>query len=465
VISSRPTAVLCLPCWRLFRRPGRRARPRRLWAPLFAILLLASVAVPLGVGADAGVPPLLEARSDRRATFEIGARPEAGGGAGDGDCDRRRLPRPDHQAFTGRGGCCRTSGRILDAGAVRHLATPAIRPPTDAGVWAAVGRTGKLPQKNGACGSSAILPARRRRRVRSSWLAPTTVSPPRAFERLWVSWVEQGDHNLGDVPDPHAVEHSQHRRLPPSASSAGRLTAALLRSSAASSVGDTFQQGSRKTPSGPRGCVGDLSAESVCRGARRRSTPRSGGGASPGGRRVVLPAVTRRAAGRPRARIDRTYGAHTLEADWCRARPPQVLADAAYQSPRCHRPLFSCRLCDTPSEFGDVTEDEAAAALGAVLETSLTPLDRRSDRPARWGGFLGADDLLIVVSGFGHGAASSFGKRLLERVIGDPEVKRHATRHGARRLPARPTGAGGGRAGPGNRGACVRWSMSSRTLL
>src|SRR5204863_243588 len=52
-------------------------------------------------------------------------------------------------------------GRILDAGAVRHLAT--LHPTSAEAVWAAVA-TGKLPQKNGV--PAALAPPRARRRPR-----------------------------------------------------------------------------------------------------------------------------------------------------------------------------------------------------------------------------------------------------------------------------------------------------------
>ncbi len=70
-----------------------------------------------------------------------------------------------------------------------------------------------------------------------------------------------------------------------------------------------------------------------------------------------------------------------------------------------------------PTPFGDVTEDERRR-LGRVLEQYYGFLDaivgRTLDR-------LGPDDLLLVVSAFGMEPLSP-GKRLLERFVGNPEI-------------------------------------------
>jgi len=71
----------------------------------------------------------------------------------------------------------------------------------------------------------------------------------------------------------------------------------------------------------------------------------------------------------------------------------------------------------TPSAFGDVTESERTR-LGPVLESHYTPIDEAIGRAIAT---LGPDDLLLVISGYGM-EPLGFGKRMLERVIGDPGI-------------------------------------------
>jgi predicted AlkP superfamily phosphohydrolase/phosphomutase len=68
-----------------------------------------------------------------------------------------------------------------------------------------------------------------------------------------------------------------------------------------------------------------------------------------------------------------------------------------------------------PASFGDVSDDERRR-FGRVLDDYYGVVDDLvGDALAR----LGPDDLLVVVSGFGMEAQTP-GKRLLERVVGDP---------------------------------------------
>ncbi len=70
-----------------------------------------------------------------------------------------------------------------------------------------------------------------------------------------------------------------------------------------------------------------------------------------------------------------------------------------------------------PRAFGDVS-DEERSRYGRVLEQYYTYVDGIVGRAMK---ALGPDDLLVVVSGFGM-EPLSFGKRILERVAGDPEL-------------------------------------------
>jgi predicted AlkP superfamily phosphohydrolase/phosphomutase len=70
-----------------------------------------------------------------------------------------------------------------------------------------------------------------------------------------------------------------------------------------------------------------------------------------------------------------------------------------------------------PQEFGDVT-DEERRRFGQILESHYSFID---DAIGRALAALGPDDLLLVVSGHGM-EPLGFGKRVLERVLGDPDV-------------------------------------------
>ena len=70
-----------------------------------------------------------------------------------------------------------------------------------------------------------------------------------------------------------------------------------------------------------------------------------------------------------------------------------------------------------PSEFGDVT-DEERRAFGGVLDRHYAIVDEAIGRAIA---ALGPDDLLLVVSGYGM-EPLGFGRRLIERVIGDPDL-------------------------------------------
>src|SRR5437016_1194060 len=117
-----------------------RPRARAAWVSMFLLIAAASVATPMALRGR-GTPPPLEARpidapltaseAERSAHVVVIA---IDGGSLDfitSATAEGRLP---------------NFGRLLDAGAVRHLAT--LHPTSAEAVWAAVA-TGKLPQKNG----------------------------------------------------------------------------------------------------------------------------------------------------------------------------------------------------------------------------------------------------------------------------------------------------------------------------
>ena len=383
------TAVLCL-LLAVFRKqaPGARA----IWAPMFAILLLSSVAALLALRGR-GVPPLLEARRID-AAFDR-ARPESSGRVTVIAIDGGSLDLITGATAEGR---LPNFGRILDAGAVRHLAT--LHPTSAEAVWAAVA-TGKLPQKNGVR-SSAIYQL-------AGGGGAVQLLPDYCFahglERFGFL-VEQG----------HTSATFRTRTLWSILSTEGftvgvvgwPLTqpAPVVRGYV---VGDTYHRVAL-TASGiddPSAIYPpELQAEALAamEGVVSESSP------------VVMASVGGGAASEARheapARTDRIYD--RIAQAMARVRPPQVTL-TRYQSldPIGH---YFLRYA-LPSEFGDVTDDERRR-LGPVLERHYDVIDEAIGRAMT---ALGPDDLLIVVSGYGM-EPLGFGKRLIERVIGDPGI-------------------------------------------
>jgi predicted AlkP superfamily phosphohydrolase/phosphomutase len=285
-------------------------------------------------------------------------------------------------------------GRILDAGAVRHLAT--LHPTSPEAVWAAAA-TGKLPQKNGVRsaaiyqiagggGSLQLLPdycfahglerfgflveqahTSATFRTRTLWSILSTdgfsvgvvgwpLTQPAPVVRGYV--VSDNYHHLALTPsgidDPSAV-------YPPELQ--GDALAAMDSAIAAES-----------SP-----------VETTALGIDGHDAP---------------------------ARTDRIYDRIALAL--AHARPVQVTL-TRYQSLDSIGHAFLRYAI--PSEFGDVTDDERRR-LGPVLERHYAMIDAVIGRAIA---NLGPDDLLLVVSGYGM-QPLGFGKRLIERLIGDREI-------------------------------------------
>jgi predicted AlkP superfamily phosphohydrolase/phosphomutase len=382
--SLAATAGLCI-ALALMRR--RRPEARIAWAALLVLITAASVAMPLVLHGQ-GVAPLLEARpidvavdvpqTERSARVTVIALDAGSLDFITGATAEGRLP---------------NFGRILDAGAVRHVAT--IHPTSPEAVWAAVA-TGKLPQKNG---------------VRSAGLYD----------------LQGGGGSLQLLPD-FCFAHGLVRfgfllERPHSSSTFRTRTLWSILSSMGVSVGivdwpltqpapvvrgflvsDTYVR-LAQTPSGiddpsavyPPEFVPDALAamESVT-----------------GDDEGVVAASLGGAPRQTPARTDRVYD--RIAQAMSVVRPTQVTL-TRYQSldPIGHYYLRYAM----PSEFGDVT-DEERRRLGSILERHYSLMDEVVGRAIA---ALGPDDLLLVVSGFGM-EPLGFGKRLIERVIGDPDV-------------------------------------------
>ena len=391
------TAVLCV-LLAIFRLKAPDARA--IWAPLFAILLVSSVAALLALRGR-GVPPPLEARPID-AAFDR-ARPEASGRVTVIAIDGGSLDLITSATAEGR---LPNFGRILDAGAVRRLAT--LHPTSPEAVWAAVA-TGKLPQKNGVRSSAVYQLA--------GGGGAVQLLPDYCFAH--------GLERFGFlVEQAHTSATFRTRTLWSILTTEGftvgvvgwPLTqpAPVVRGYV---VGDTYHRVAL-TASGiddPSTIYPpELQAEALAalEGAMGDTPPvvaASMGGGEPS---TALGAGAIDARHETPARTDRAYD--RIAEVMARARPPQV-ALTRYQSldPIGH---YFLRYA-LPAEFGDVT-DEDRRRFGSVLERHYDLIDEAIGRAMA---ALGPEDLLIVVSGYGM-EPLGFGKRVIERVIGDPGI-------------------------------------------
>ncbi len=385
------TSALCL-ALALYRR--RAPEHRAVWAALFVLLVGSSSAALLALRGR-GLPPLLEARRID-ASFDR-ARPEVSGRVTVIAIDAASLDLITSATAEGR---LPNFGRILDAGAVRHLAT--LHPTSAEAVWAAVA-TGKLPQKNGVR-SSAIYQL-------AGGGGAVQLLPDYCFAH--------GLERFGFlVEQPHTSATFRTRTLWSILSTEGftvgvvgwSLTqpAPVVRGFV---VGDTYHRVAltamgiddpsavyppdlqREALAAMEGAIGDTSPVVTA----------SIGSAS---------ATVLEARYQAPARTDRVY--QRIAEAMARVRPTQVTL-TRYQSLDAIGHYFLRYAL--PSEFGDVT-DEERRRLGGVLERHYGVIDEKIGRAMA---ALGPDDLLIVVSGYGM-EPLGFLKRLIERVIGDPGV-------------------------------------------
>ena len=386
-------AILCALTGILRRRAPQA---RAVWAPMFVVIVLSSMAALLALRGR-GVPPLLEARSID-VSFDR-ARPDVSGRVTVIAIDGASLDLITSATAEGR---LPNFGRILDAGAVRHLAT--LHPTSAEAVWAAVA-TGKLPQKNGVR-SSAIYQL-------AGGGGAVQLLPDYCFAH--------GLERFGFlVEQSHTSATLRTRTLWSILSTEGftvgvvgwPLTqpAPVVRGYV---VGDTYHRVALTAlgiddPSAiypPELQLEALAAMESAMGDAPRvvaaSIGSSGHAASGPDPREDGPARTDLVYDRIAQEMSRTRGAQ--------------VSLTRYQSLDAIGHYF-LRYAQ-PSDFGDVTEDERRR-LGSVLERHYGVVDEAIGRAMSG---LGPDDLLIVVSGFGM-EPLGFGKRLIERVIGDPEI-------------------------------------------
>jgi hypothetical protein len=365
----------------LQRYGGRRS----VWAASMALMGLASVIVPLSLRGPAQ-PPSFETRpvgalppvpqSDRHGrviviALDAGSLEVIANAAAEG-----RLP---------------NFGRILDAGAVAHLAT--LHPTSVEVVWSAVA-TGKLPQKNGVRSSATYRLARRPNDVALQVLPdycfasgllrlgvleeePRTSTSIRT-RTLW-ELLGAADIRVGVVNFP--LTH------PAPAVNGYVISDALAR------VRRTRLGAKDEEVVYPPDLFTGLDLEFVA------DPPQ-----------IALPAGVpdRYLAG---ARADRFY--ETAQA-LVYTQSVQVSLRRYESTDQIAHYFLRYTM---PSRFGDVSEDDRRQ-FGGVLEAHYAMVDAAIGREL---GMLGDDDLLLVVSGFGIEPLSIW-KRILERLIGDPEI-------------------------------------------
>src|SRR5215471_15045290 len=381
-------AALCLVVGE-FRR--RRPDARFAWASLLVLIVGTSVAAPLAMRGS-GVAPLLDAHPIEAALDP--QTPERSTRVTVIALDAGSLDFITAATAEGR---LPNFGRILDAGAARHLAT--IHPTSPEAVWAAVA-TGKLPLKNGVRsagiyqlqgggGSVQLLPdyCFAHGLVRFGFLIaqPHTSATLRA-RPLW-SILSAAGIPVGVVNWPLTQ---------PAPAVRGFV------------VSDTYQR--------LAGTASDIDEPSTIYPPELQAEIAAAQEGLAGGAADAPPVVSASLGADPRyetsAKNDRAYDA--IAQAISRARPVQVTL-TRYQSldPIGHYFLRYAM----PSEFGDVT-DEERRRLGTVLERHYAILDEAVGRAMA---VLGPDDLLLVVSGYGM-EPLGLGKRMVERLIGDPDV-------------------------------------------
>jgi hypothetical protein len=388
-------AVLCLAValLQLILQGGRR-----IAAATFAALVLASLAVPLGLR---GVGTPHAAAKAVQPVINIAAVPSAGrvtmillDGAS-----------MDFIAPAAASGRVPNFGRLLESGAVMHLAT--LRPTQPAPVWTAVA-TGKLPYKTSVYSAARYVVSRSTERLD---LLPDFCFA-QALVRLGLLAVE--------APTAAAIKARPMWQL---LDSFGITTGVIdwpvtypARAANGYLVSDEFLR--RNDPS----VFASLHDEpplaappevlDLARAARAR--------AAPGAPSVALVA-------------SRTFGTQPVEASPTAINP--VAADAAAEqiahdlAPSHPAQFTAVRYPGIdavghyylryamPRAFGDVSDQERSR-FGRVLEQYYTYVDGIVGKGMA---AVGPDDLLLVVSGFGM-EPLGFGKRLLERAAGDAEL-------------------------------------------
>lgn len=368
----------------------RYGGPRRVWAAVVATVAFSSIVVTIALRGGGSLPPL--------DSKPLSVMLEASTAHPSGRVWMVALDAASLDVITSaaQSGKLPNFGRILDAGALVHLAT--IHPTSPEAVWAAVA-TGKLPQKNG---------------VRSPALYRLPRSPASEAVQLLPDFCfASGLVRFGILEEESRTSASiRSSPLWSILSSVGTSLALLnwpLTYPAPPVLGyvvsDRFArlaQAPAATDAPPLLYPPDIGAEAARVLDQWRDAPQS----APSGAADISDRH------RMASEIDQLYD--RIFQSLRRDRPAQV-SIVRYQSldQIGHYFLRYAR----PSRFGDVT-DEERRLFGDVLVAHYALVDAAIGRAIA---ALGPADLLLVVSGYGM-EPLGFGKRVLERLIGDPDI-------------------------------------------
>jgi len=370
---------------------------RRSWGLLLAVVATGSIAVPIAIRGR-GVP-------DAPATRPVDATGAVGIVERSSHVTILAIDAASLELITNAtaDGRLPNFGRLLDAGAVMHLAT--IHPTSAEAVWAAAA-TGKLPQKNGvrSLGTYRFAGLGRFNAGAARRSETLQLLPEYCYANALLRFGLLAE-------DPHTSAAFRTRPFW-SILSALNIPVAVagwpLTQPAPAVLGYLVSDDYPRRVVGAGAAVEDASSVSPPDALAELADVID---ALPPEDTEAVPAARGSVRETP-GRIDRTVDqiVQTLET----TRPTQVAA-VRYQSldPIGHYYLRYA----TPSAFGDVTDDERRR-LGPVLEAHYALIDGAIGRVMDT---LGPEDLLLVVSGYGM-EPLGLGKRLLERVLGDPEL-------------------------------------------
>jgi hypothetical protein len=416
-------------------------RLRRVWALLLAIVAAGSVAAPIAIRGR-GVPAAPETRPVDAVKDVADVTAERSSGVTILAIDAASLELITNATADGR---LPNFGRLLDAGAVMHLAT--LHPTSAEAVWAAAA-TGKLPQKNGVRSLGTYRLAR----------TSTVLGRPRTADARGGETVQlMPEYCYANalmrfglfVEEPHTSATFRARPFW-SILSALNIPVAVagwpLTQPAPAVLGYVVSDAYPRRV-GTSAAIEDSSsvypADALAELADAiHVLPADDSEAVPAGRGGVSETP---------GRIDRLVGqiVQTLE----RTRPTQVTA-VRYQSLDAIGHYY-LRYA-TPSAFGDVTDDERRR-LGPVLEAHYALIDAAIGRAMA---MLGPEDLLLVVSGYGM-EPLGFAKRLLERVVGDPDLSGTGSSSRTGRLWRAIATWHAGRSSISCRRCCTLWACRS----
>jgi hypothetical protein len=367
------------------------ARNRAAWALMLVLVAAGSIAAPVALRGRASAPAIepypvdasLELATTERQSrvtilaIDAGSLDLITAAAADG-----RLP---------------NFGRVLDAGAVMHLAT--LHPTSAEAVWSAVA-TGKLPQKNGVRSAGIYHLARGGE--------PVQLLPDYCFAHALVRFglVSEEPHTsaalrtrpfwniLSALGIPVAIVGWPLTHPAPVVRGYVVSDAYLRLVATPSAIEDT----SSVYPPDMKAAVVDALNDEAPVPAAIDSA-------------VLVPAARGMVNETP-GRIDRTFDqiARGLAPSY-----PARVTVVRYSSLDSIGHYYLRYAM--PSAFGDVTDDERRR-LGSVLEAHYSFIDAAIGRAIET---LGPDDLLLVVSGYGM-EPLGLGKRMLEQLIGDPDL-------------------------------------------